>query len=1076
VCGQDPRSLPLPPKQPLTPPPPSPPIPPLPAAGLEDVADSYRTSLLHLLRLSTREAESIDARQRESLLVGPIERSLKEEAGPFASLDSPSLAPSPFDFQRVHCHAINVRLAHVYVRSKALQRHHRLYRVDKPGAVAAAVAAQHSMTATVGTADVGGRGHAVGPDTLRLGMPKEGSAAAAAAAAHADASGARLGQVEVFFGTRAGVAPEECAALAVPFELELVRAPPLGSLDAVAASSVTLGAFQAAAAITPSLYQPEEDPFAHLRSGAPVGSTLGNGDGDDDDDGDGGAAHGGAHQAAASSAGQYFAMEEGEFPSHMAAGGAPIPAPSAIPTVARAHPASAMQLFSDYTAHTELILSPYFADTCGLHEGDDGMVAAVLGSASLFCYEHVTGMVPLSQLIRNCGRLPEGRLLFRHLATELIHALADVEAQCTFSIAPGSITSENIYLSEGGTRLTVRGVAWGDPIAAEQDSTPSQLANRSRTLLRTLGEVLRDMLVESAVTRNMEAEIALTTESDAEAGIAAAAAAAGDQGLSAAEKTAAEANKTSRTEIEAIRHNVGDYTPNMAGVEEVVMVERAGAERGLHVAEGASIHLLLPHSAAELDLPPAHAAKYSAAALRKAVWLAPLLQVEGASSPAELTGKAAVEAHANLTPGRTLQGAFSHGGLTALVNGKMVERAVDPDARALHPTDPDAARERQRTRYRVRAHRAGKAVLHFYLVDPESPSAVAAARAKRDPRRAVADLLGPTASSSALELARSLASSYLEGGYGVLVPSPDDVLAVVAVPLNVYPRSPSPTLSSLLDACDPVPEESAAVASLRLLAAMVARNIGMVNGKRNGSGGGDAGGGAAAALAPLVDQIHDDESFLVVMRQVSAILRFNKGSSVDASALPSGGGSATPRGGDAHASGEGKSAAAAAAAAATAAAAAASGGGGSNDINDVDALAALINAMERPAPGEDGVGGEDDMGSALGLLGAAPTGGSAADADAAQRRAETAGGAARRKKTVRWVSHLARHPYFASIHPSTDEVMDDYNAWAHPLTQLATRVAAREAAATKARMDEAAATKAAAAAAAAASERTTRRR
>ena len=50
-------------------------------------------------------------------------------------------------------------------------------------------------------------------------------------------------------------------------------------------------------------------------------------------------------------------------------------------------------LFTDYAAHSELVLSPYFADPCGLQEGDDaeGGVgsSAVLGHATVFCYECV---------------------------------------------------------------------------------------------------------------------------------------------------------------------------------------------------------------------------------------------------------------------------------------------------------------------------------------------------------------------------------------------------------------------------------------------------------------------------------------------------------------------------------------------------------------------------------------------------------------------------------------------------------------------------------------------------------------
>lgn len=158
------------------------------------MADSYRTGLLHLLRLATREADAVDIRQRETLLIGPIESRLKAEAGPFASLDASSLAPSPFDFQRVHCNAINVRLATVYVRSKAVQKHHRLYRVDKPGSIQAAIA---TTNAAAEEAEGDGRQRTGGgdagdnaPGAATLAIPFHG-----ATTTIADASAARIGQV-----------------------------------------------------------------------------------------------------------------------------------------------------------------------------------------------------------------------------------------------------------------------------------------------------------------------------------------------------------------------------------------------------------------------------------------------------------------------------------------------------------------------------------------------------------------------------------------------------------------------------------------------------------------------------------------------------------------------------------------------------------------------------------------------------------------------------------------------------------------------------------------------------------------
>lgn len=86
-------------------------------------------------------------------------------------------------------------------------------------------------------------------------------------------------------------------ALAVA--MQVVRAPALGCLDSVAASSVTLASFHSAAAITPTLYQPSEDPYAQLKHYLPAtGGGYGNGltrlDDSDSESGSGSDAAGGA--------------------------------------------------------------------------------------------------------------------------------------------------------------------------------------------------------------------------------------------------------------------------------------------------------------------------------------------------------------------------------------------------------------------------------------------------------------------------------------------------------------------------------------------------------------------------------------------------------------------------------------------------------------------------------------------------------------------------------------------------------------------------------------------------------------
>jgi hypothetical protein len=190
-------------------------------------------------------------------------------------------------------------------------------------------------------------------------------------------------------------------------------------------------------------------------------------------------------------------MEEGEFASFWAMGGAPVPAPSALPGVPRAHASTLAQAYAEYQAASELILSPYAPDVCGVHEAEEGArIAGSLGCAVLFVSEFTPGLVPLAQLRYACGALTEGRPFFRHLAAELARALADVEAQCSLSLPPGGITAENVYVSESGTRLQLRGVTWGEPIPPGRDGTEALLARRSRALMQALGDILGNLLLD----------------------------------------------------------------------------------------------------------------------------------------------------------------------------------------------------------------------------------------------------------------------------------------------------------------------------------------------------------------------------------------------------------------------------------------------------------------------------------------------------------------------------------------------------------------------------------------------------
>lgn len=97
-------------------------------------------------------------------------------------------------------------------------------------------------------------------------------------------------------------------------------------------------------------------------------------------------------------------------------------------------------------------------------------------------------------MLATCGSIAESRPLFQHIAGELARALADIEAMCTFGVCAGGISTENVYLAEGGTRLTLRGIRWGPAILPSSASASAALAQRSDELLRSFGRIMRAML------------------------------------------------------------------------------------------------------------------------------------------------------------------------------------------------------------------------------------------------------------------------------------------------------------------------------------------------------------------------------------------------------------------------------------------------------------------------------------------------------------------------------------------------------------------------------------------------------
>jgi len=189
-------------------------------------------------------------------------------------------------------------------------------------------------------------------------------------------------------------------------------------------------------------------------------------------------------------------------------------------------------------------------------------------------------------------------------------------------------------------------------------------------------------------------------------------------------------------------------------------------------------------------------------------------------------------------------------------------------------------------------------------------------------------------------------------------PPLEAVAASRRVGVRVSAREPSPTLAALVEAADPRLEDSAAVATVRLLTALLAPG---------------ARGAPGAAFAR-------------VARELAAVLEFN-------------GAPAAP-GGAAGAEGEG--------------------------AHDADALAALVAALE-----------EADAALPVALGGGA--GGDEGSAGAGLRLGAVAARAAAR--AVRWVSHLARHPFLAEP-VDAGAVAADFLAWTAPLRRAQRRAAA----------------------------------
>jgi hypothetical protein len=473
-----------------------------------DVQAEYSGTLLHMLRLLASEAGQIEEQHRSALVwrhLPPRRAQASTVAGAFgapllpsASALSVSGVPVPHEFQRAHAGAIGGRLSAVHSRARMVSRSHRVF----PRAPQRSVVTDTRVQLVAGTV-------------------------ARSASVHADpeADPFRGSGVEVFAGSRMDVSERECAAAGVSWALEVVRVPLFAALDAPAAAGHTLNAADAAAAALRVRAQdrrlPEQTEGAGedgaVSGGATVvgdvrsGAEAGAGDasvGDLDVTGAVRPSRGATARGAVQLRGP-VAVGDGIVD------GVAVPAPSGAPSQPRAHASSLRRLHCEYGALSELILSPFFPDACGLHEAMDAppAVTSIAGPATVFLYEAVPGAVPLSQLLAAGGGMVEAQPLFRHLASQVLQALCDVEAMCCYDVEEGGIGVENVYVSEAGARVTLRGVAWGEPLPSPLVPSPllpgygfsglgagaegawERLAARSARLRRCFARILRQMLV-----------------------------------------------------------------------------------------------------------------------------------------------------------------------------------------------------------------------------------------------------------------------------------------------------------------------------------------------------------------------------------------------------------------------------------------------------------------------------------------------------------------------------------------------------------------------------------------------------
>jgi len=115
---------------------------------------------------------------------------------------------------------------------------------------------------------------------------------------------------------------------------------------------------------------------------------------------------------------------------------------------------------------------------------------------------------------RPVGGLCETQPLFRHIMNSVLSALSDIQRMCSYTLTR-PLDCSNVFLGDGGTRVLLGGVPWGDSVP--EDATC--LRRRADCLLASLGRIARGLLQLPVVQGAGSSSSRAYTVSGAERGI-----------------------------------------------------------------------------------------------------------------------------------------------------------------------------------------------------------------------------------------------------------------------------------------------------------------------------------------------------------------------------------------------------------------------------------------------------------------------------------------------------------------------------------------------------------------------------